>query len=449
MSAIVVSALALTLAACGGGGSDSGAEDALPTDPNAALTGEITMWSSFTQGPRAEWMERMADKFEAEHPGVKINIELFSWDEFNTKWTTGLAAGQVPDISTAQPNQVVDMINADALVPLNDVIDSIGRDRFYEPSLLEGASGDQNYSMPNYSHAQVMWYRKDILEEKGIPVPTTWEELEAACAKIGKSADLYPLAVPMGTNDMLATRYVNFYVRSMGETLLKDNGHANLDSEAAAEALRYWADMYKKYSPEGAINYKILDNAKLFYQGKTVFDFNSGFHISGTLKDRPDLDGKIAAAPMPRHDSSDPAVYPGEVSNIAMVLWEASDAKPAAKAFLASLYETDEYINYLHSIPGGMLPALKDIREKEKYKDDPTIQKYADSIKAIEDQVAIGSAIGMENGPTVQAGILTSQGVTERALQSVVLENVSPAEAGAAASQELDKLFEAAGVEFK
>ena len=93
------------------------------------LSGDLVFWSSFTQGPRAEYMQRMADKFTAAHPNVKISIETFSWNEFNTKWTTGLAAGQVPDISTALPNQVVEMIDVGALVPVDDVIDAIGRDQ--------------------------------------------------------------------------------------------------------------------------------------------------------------------------------------------------------------------------------------------------------------------------------------------------------------------------------
>ena len=35
--------------------------------------------------------------------------------------------GNVPDISTALPNQVMEMVNSDALVPLNDTIKTIGR----------------------------------------------------------------------------------------------------------------------------------------------------------------------------------------------------------------------------------------------------------------------------------------------------------------------------------
>ncbi|XCB29305.1 extracellular solute-binding protein [Arcanobacterium hippocoleae] len=380
---------------------------------------------------------------------MKVKIEEFSWDEFNTKWTTGLNAGQVPDIATAQPNQVIDMLNAEAIVPLDDVIDRVGKNRFNAPTLKEGEKSGSHYSIPIYSHAQVMWYRKDILDQYGIAVPKTWEELAAACAKIGKSADLYPISVPMGANDMLATRYINFYLRAKGETLLNEDGSANITSPAAIEAINYWAEMYRKYSPEGSINYKILDHAKLFYQGKTVFDFNSGFHISGTLADRPDLDGKIAAAPMPRAAAGDPEIYPSEVSNIAMVVWQASKHQDVAKAFLASLYEKDEYVKFLHSVPGGMLPSLQDINQDPVYNDNETMQKYKDSIAVIAKEVAVGSAIGMEDGPKVQAGVLISQGVLERMLQSIVLDGKDTAEAAAEAEKKYNELFKAAGAAIK
>ena len=72
-------------------------------------------------------MKKMAEEFHTKNPDVTVKIEQFSWSEFNTKWTTGLTSGQVPDISTALPNNVVEMINSEALVPLDKVIDSIGR----------------------------------------------------------------------------------------------------------------------------------------------------------------------------------------------------------------------------------------------------------------------------------------------------------------------------------
>ena len=34
-----------------------------------------------------------------------------------------------------------------------------------------------NYSVPLYRHAHVMWIRKDLLEKNGLEVPKTWDEL--------------------------------------------------------------------------------------------------------------------------------------------------------------------------------------------------------------------------------------------------------------------------------
>ena len=101
------------------------------------LKGEITFWHSFTQGGRLDTIQAAANDFMKENPDVKITIETFSWPDFYTKWTTGLASGNVPDMSTALPNHVVEMIDADAILPMDNLIDKIGRDRFYEaPSIL-------------------------------------------------------------------------------------------------------------------------------------------------------------------------------------------------------------------------------------------------------------------------------------------------------------------------
>lgn len=426
------------LAACG-------AKDA-EEEATGPLKGEVTMWSSFTQGPRAEWMQKMADAFHAANPEVTVNIEQFSWSEFNTKWTTGLTSGQVPDISTALPNQVVEMLNAEALVPLDGVIDKIGRDRFPSAALLEGQYEGSSYSVPIYSHAQVMWYRKDLLDSHGLQVPQTWEELASAAKAIGRSNDLYGLSVPLGTNDFMGARYLNFYMRSAGERLLNEDGTANLTSQAALDGIRYWVDLYKSVSPEGSLDYAVLDQATLFYQGKTAFDFNSGFHLSGVASNRPELLESVAAAPLPRLKAGDPVNYPAEVSNIPLVVWEASKVKREAKAFLETLFSTQDYIDFLHAVPGGMLPVLSDIVTDPAYTDDETISQHAESIQVIQDQVPVGSAIGMEQGPLAQAGILTGQGLVEKMFHSIIIDGTEVDAAAKDCQDKLNAAFKAAGI---
>jgi multiple sugar transport system substrate-binding protein len=411
------------------------------------LSGDVVFWSSFTQGPRAEYMQRMADRFMAANPEVKITIETFSWPEFNTKWSTGLAAGQVPDISSALPNQVVEMISVDALAPVDDVVDAIGRSRFYDAALNEGRKDGVGYSLPLYSHAQVMWYRKDLLEAKGLAVPQTWAEVRDAAVALGNPPDLYGLSVPLGTGDMMGTRYLNFYVQSAGGALIGADGRADLTSPEAIEGINYWVDLYKTVSPEGSINYKVLDQATLFYQGKTAFDFNSGFHIGGVASSSPDMLDDVAAAPLPRLKAGDP-IDGGETSNIAMVVWAAGDNQKAAKAFLASLYEDEDYIKFLHSVPGGMLPALADISQNPAYQDNDRLRQFADSVAVIEQAIPLGSAIGMEDGPRVQAGLITSQGIIENMFQDIILNGTPVETAAQAAEDKLNQIFASAGAKF-
>lgn len=448
-----LAAIMTTTVLAGCGGSDAETDSASvnseatsaisTTESTGSLKGEITFWHSFTQGGRLDNIQAAADAFMKENPGVKINIETFSWADFYTKWTTGLASGDVPDMSTALPNHVVEMLDADAIIPLDDLIDDIGRDRFYKAPLKEMTAEDgHTYGVPIYSHAQVMWYRKDLLKKYNLEVPKTWDELANAASTItkGEGGKVYGCSVPMGTSDMMATRYLNFYVRSAGGRLLNDDNTANLTSKEAIDGIKYWVDMYKNNSPSESINYGVLDQATMYYQGTNAFDFNSGFQISGVETNSPDLMDQISCAPMPSV-TGDTGKTGYETSNIPMVIWKNSKYPEICKAFVKFLYQKDYYIPFLHSVPVGMVPALKDIAEDPDFLADPTIQKFKTEFDTISKAVNEGTAIGMENGPIAQAGLLTSQHVIEEMFQDIILNGTDIKTAAKTAEDKMNDLF--------
>ena len=190
IATLLAAGLAASLLA-GCGGTDTSAAPAGDTAGTAAeaegpLEGEITFWHSFTQGARMDAIQKAADAFMAENPGVKINIETYSWGDFNTKWNAGITTGDLPDISTAQgTGEVVEMINAGVIDPMDAIVDDIGRDRFSENALADMSVDGTVYGIPYYSHAQVMWYRTDLMEAAGLEVPQTWDEFyDAAVAPL-------------------------------------------------------------------------------------------------------------------------------------------------------------------------------------------------------------------------------------------------------------------------
>ncbi len=436
LSVLLTALMVASMAA--GCGKDSGAGGSSEND--GELKGDITFWHSFTQGGRMDVIQEAAEKFMDENPDVNITIETFSWGDFYTKWTTGLASGNVPDMSTALPGHVVEMMDAEAVIPVDDVIDDIGRDRFAEAALSEGERDGECYSLPLYSHAQVMWYRKDLLEEANLEVPETWEEFAEAAKTLTKDG-VYGCSFPCGSGDLMATRFLNFYVRSGGGSLLTDDLKADLTSDIAIEGINYWLDIYENCSPKDSVNYAVLDQANLYYQGKTAFDFNSGFHISGVETNSPDLVDSIDCAPLPRLKKDDP-IYGAETSNIPMVIWSKSEHPEICKAFIETLYEEETYTDFLAATPVGMLPSITGISDTEKYQSNEIVQKFSNAEQVISEAVELSAAIGFEHGPSVEAGLLTSQSIIEEMFQDIITNGTDVEKAAKAAEEKMNEVFE-------
>lgn len=438
--------LSTCLTGCGGSEADSPAggseasQQSGQSDNGGALKGEITFWHCFTQGVRMEAVQAAANSFMKDNPDVTINIETMSWGDFNTKWKAGITTGDLPDMSIAQnTGEVAEMLNADMLAPIENVVSAVGAERFSENALADMTKDGTKYGVPYYSHAQVMWYRQDLLEKAGLAVPKTWDEFRDAAAALTKDG-VYGAGVSMSPNDLLCTRYLNYYVRSGGGSLLNDDLTANLTSDLALDGIRFWVDVYKNCSPAETINYTVNDHATMFYQGITAFDFNSGFMISGVAGNREDLLDSISCAPLPVMKEGDP-YYSAEATHIPLVIWKNSEHPEICEAFIEYLFKDDNYVEFLSAVPVGMLPSLTGISELEAYKNNETVVRFADEASVITDAVDNGRAIGFEHGPSVQAGLLTSQGIIENMFQDIVTNGTDIAEAAKTAETRLNEIF--------
>lgn len=84
------------------------------------------------------------------------------------------------------------------LLPIQDLAerDAIPLDDFPEVYLEAGKVGtDELYGLPLRGHAFMLWYRKDILSDLGLEVPSTWQDVEAASRKIVDETDYSGLSL--------------------------------------------------------------------------------------------------------------------------------------------------------------------------------------------------------------------------------------------------------------
>ena len=138
---------------------------------------------------------------------------------------------------------------------------------------------------------------------------------------------------------------------------------------------------------------------------------------------------------------SDP-IYSAEASHIPLVVWKNAKHPEICKAFIEYLYDTDNYVEFIHSVPVGMLLSLKDIATNPDYLNNDTIKEYSDCVDVIQTAVDEGHAIGFEHGPSAQASYLTSQGVIEEMFQDIITNGTDVETAAKAAEDKLNDIFD-------
>ncbi len=68
-------------------------------------------------------------------------------------------------------------------------------------------------------------------------------------------------------------------------------------------------------------------------------------------------------------------------------------------------------------------------------------QKFAHAEEVISKTVELGTAIGFEHGPSVQAGLLTSQGIIETMFQDIITNGTDVKTAAQTAEDQLNEVF--------
>lgn len=413
-------------------------------DPMAAVTDDgtektITYWHTFTEGARKDYIDQMVADYMEAHPNVTVNVEVYPWNVFTQKWTAGLAAGALPDVSSVNPDNLFAIQQAGAVLPMNPLIDALGEDYFLKKPLENFTYEDVILGIPYYLHSYVMWYRKDVLEEKGLEVPKNWEELLAAVKEIADPPNQYGFTIAMSKNDQMCAQLLSCFAKAEGAALITEEDQGNLTDPKVVKALQLMADLYKAGSPEGSINYGLSEQNDVFFQGKSTFAFGSGFHINGVKQNSPELLDKIAAVPFMGPDGE---TLGDTAFVIGLMGWNQTEYPETVYDFIRFHFENERYIEFLHLIPGGQLPATTEAANSDAFFDNDTIRQFQEEITYIQKGIEKGTFMGMDFGLTPAAAALTSQGIIEECLQDMVLNGTPAEEAAAKANEKLNAAIE-------
>jgi raffinose/stachyose/melibiose transport system substrate-binding protein len=195
---VVVAAMLVTLAACGG------AEQAADT-PAGAGPRVLKLWhyESADSAMGKAWAESVK-QFEASHPGVTVKLEEKAFEQIRQSAGMILNSEEAPDVMEYNKgNATAGLLSKQGLLTdLSPEVTKRGWDKLLSPSLQTTAKYDERgvmgagkwFGIPNYAEYVMVYSNKDLFKKEGIEVPTTFDEFTAALETFAK-AGTTPLAV--------------------------------------------------------------------------------------------------------------------------------------------------------------------------------------------------------------------------------------------------------------
>ena len=183
-----------------------------------------------------EWWANFVDSFNTDNPDINLNVEVVSWNDIYTVVNTRIQGNNAPDILNID---VFADYQADRLLlPAQDYVSEETYAKMYPSFLEQSVVDDVVWAVPDLASARAMYYNIDILEAAGVEVPTTWEELTAACEAIKAYDDsIYPWGIDMTTDEGQAA--FAYYTWNNGGGFVDENGDWALNSDANVEAIEY------------------------------------------------------------------------------------------------------------------------------------------------------------------------------------------------------------------
>ncbi|MFI8963993.1 ABC transporter substrate-binding protein [Streptomyces sp. NPDC053493] len=176
-----------------------------------------------------KYWDGLVASFEAKNPGVKVQVQVESWNDVDRKVAELVKAGQAPDI--AQIGAYADYAAADQLYAADELLSIPVQANFLAPLVDAGEYKHTQYGLPFVASTRLLFFNEELFEKAGLDAPpTTWAELASAAGKLKKKGVTYPFALPLGPEEAQAETMM--WLLSGGGGYTDGTGHYKFDSDA-------------------------------------------------------------------------------------------------------------------------------------------------------------------------------------------------------------------------
>jgi multiple sugar transport system substrate-binding protein len=261
----------------------------------------------FVGDPFAQASQRVIGQLN-EMAGGTISMQVVDFDSMHQKMLLDApSAAPAFDVYSWEFSWLGEMVGANALRPLDDFverdaamldIDDIPRAN-WDATVWDG----KRYGIPVQPHAELTWWRTDLLEAAGLQPPKTTDDLLAAAKAMHKPEEgVYGFLWKGGRGAPLGQTMVHAFAafdQPAFPNWQQGDWMPALNTDEAIEATE-WVRQMAEYAPPDYLNISWDDEARRFAQGDAAMTF-TWFGRESFFSDptKSKIVGKYAAGPWP------------------------------------------------------------------------------------------------------------------------------------------------------
>lgn len=311
--------------------------------------------------PRSQVLASIIKSFEADNPGVTIQVVSKPYQTLTSAFLSAATAGNAPDITwtvlddlstVVGQNSLVDLSSSGAF-PASDTSDFSVWDQLK-------VNGKGPYGVVMSLNYFGLLYRTDLLKKAGLTANdlSTWDGFASAVKKLTDSATGVTgfgqaYAGPQGDPQIMVPMTLDSQ-----DSMFTSDGKANWDTQAAVAALKYETDLVSSgATSKSAAQWQPNDLYDQFAAGRIAIINGASTRVS-TMQGQIGAD-KVGYAPYPSTTGTAGRMFSGWSVGV----WQGSKNKEAAEKFVAYMASKDS--DKLWADKAGQIPGRKSTLESD------------------------------------------------------------------------------------
>jgi multiple sugar transport system substrate-binding protein len=335
--------------------------------------------SDFTE----PYWQGVIQDFEAQNPDIKVNLQIFSWDEGRQKIADLIAQGKPPTLARVATRWIPEYVASGWLEPVDEYMNPEFRAQFIPLLINEGSQYEgRTFGLPITVSSRALYYNKDLFQKAGLTSPPeNWAELKNAAQAIhALGADAYGFGIQgnQGKQPEVSTYFYYFLWGNGGDILTTDGTRPAFNGPEGLEAVIFLKDMIdngltQPNPTESPTENPRKDMETAFVEGKLGMVITGPWLATRLAKEAPALDYGLSVIPY----QTTPVTLAAQDT---LILFKQAEQKnkDAAWKFIEFLY-ADEY-RLKYAVTEGVLPEKISVSENDQIAKNPVFSFFMEKL---------------------------------------------------------------------